>query len=95
MPFCSNNRKVFFIMDDRDLQFIQDQIGYQFKNPDLLQQAFVRRSYAQENGGADNEVLEFIGDKVLDISVVRYLTDRYCHRRVIIDPKAGKKLTHA
>ena len=77
MPFCSNNRKVFFIMDDRDLQFIQDQIGYQFKNPDLLQQAFVRRSYAQENGGADNEVLEFIGDKVLDISVVRYLTDRY------------------
>lgn len=60
-------------MDDKKLQFIQDRIGYNFKNPDLLQQAFVRRSYAKENGGEDNEVLEFIGDKALDIVIVKIL----------------------
>ena len=52
-------------MEKNDFIFIQDQIAYNFKNLDLLQQAFVRRSYAKENGGEDNEVLEFIGDKVV------------------------------
>ena len=40
-----------FFMDAKDISFIQDQIGYNFKNTDLLQQAFVRRSYSHENGG--------------------------------------------
>lgn len=44
---------------------------------DLLQQAFIRRSYANENGGEDNEVLEFIGDKVLDFIVVMLLSEKY------------------
>ena len=60
-------------MEQNDLIFIQNQIGYEFKNLDLLQQAFVRRSYSQENGGENNEVLEFIGDKVLDLFVVKLL----------------------
>lgn len=64
-------------MEQKDLNFIQDQIAYQFTNLDLLQQAFVRRSYSEENGGEDNEVLEFIGDKVLDFIVVKYLTEKY------------------
>ena len=64
-------------MDVKDLNFIQDQIGYTFKNRDLLQQAFVRKSYSEENGGQNNEVLEFIGDKVLDLMVVRMLSERY------------------
>lgn len=64
-------------MEEKELIFIQGQIGYNFKNPDLLQQAFVRRSYAMEHGGQDNEVLEFIGDKVLDIAVVRLLALKY------------------
>lgn len=64
-------------MESKDLQFIQNQIGYQFKNLDLLEQAFVRRSYAKENGGEDNEVLEFIGDKVLDFIVVKLLTENF------------------
>ncbi|SDA62577.1 ribonuclease-3 [Butyrivibrio sp. INlla18] len=51
--------------------------GYKFKNPKLLRQAFVRRSYTQENGGENNEVLEFIGDKALDIAMVRYLSEKY------------------
>ena len=64
-------------MDNTDYSYLEEQIGYRFRNRDLLQQAFVRRSYAAENGGADNEVLEFIGDKVLDLIVVKLLTDRY------------------
>ena len=64
-------------MDNKDLRFIQDQIGYNFQNEDLLQQAFVRRSYSKENGGENNEVLEFIGDKVLDFVVVKLLSEKY------------------
>ncbi len=57
---------------------VSEQIGgYKFKNPLLLRQAFVRKSYTEENGGENNEVLEFIGDKVLDIAVVRYLTAKF------------------
>ena len=44
---------------------VQRQIGYHFDDTKLLFQAFTRRSYSQENGGENNEVLEFIGDDEL------------------------------
>ena len=56
---------------------VERQIEYTFKNTDLLFQAFTRRSYSQENGGENNEVLEFIGDRVLDFYVTKILMDRY------------------
>lgn len=56
---------------------VQGQIGYEFKNLDLLKQAFTRRSYTEENGGENNEVLEFIGDKALDFVVVKLLIQKY------------------
>jgi len=56
---------------------VQGQIGYTFKEPNLLLQAFTRRSYASENGGEDNEILEFIGDKALDLAIVNLLVSRY------------------
>ena len=37
-------------MDEKEIKFIQDQIGYTFKNQELLVQAFTRRSYSMENG---------------------------------------------
>lgn len=64
-------------MEAKDIRFIQNQIGYEFSNTDLLQQAFVRKSYSNENGGQNNEVLEFIGDKVLDFVVVKLLCTRF------------------
>lgn len=64
-------------MEEKVVTFIQNQIGYEFKNKAILRQAFVRRSYSQEKGGEHNEVLEFIGDKALDFSVIRLLTQRY------------------
>lgn len=77
IPFSNILLKGFFIMDELFYKMVQGQIGYEFDNPDLLQQAFVRKSYSAENGGADNEILEFIGDKALDIAVVRFLTEKY------------------
>lgn len=79
---------------DRDLFFkmVQGQIGYQFKNIDLLHQAFVRCSFTEENGGQNNEVLEFIGDKALDFAVVRMLAQRY-GRLANGDPIDGTKLS--
>lgn len=56
---------------------VQRKIEYTFKNVDLLFQAFTRRSYSQENGGENNEILEFIGDRVLDFYVTKILIDRY------------------
>ena len=64
-------------MNSEELQAVQERIDYWFENPDLLQQAFIRRSYSQEYGGGDNEVLEFIGDKVLDFIIVKLLSEEY------------------
>lgn len=64
-------------MNNQDLEHIQQVIGYRFQNWDLLQQAFVRRSYSEENGGENNEVLEFIGDRVLDMIVVKLMIEEY------------------
>ena len=58
---------------------VQNQIDYQFENEDLLYQAFTRNSYANENGGMDNEELEFLGDQALDFIVTKILTYRYGH----------------
>lgn len=66
-------------MEKRELELIQNTIDYHFLNDDLLQQAFTRRSYTVENGTENNEVLEFIGDKVLDIVVVKVMMKRFGH----------------
>lgn len=66
-------------MNGNDLTAIEGIIGYEFNNSDLLQQAFTRRSYSMEEGGENNEVLEFIGDKALDIVVMKVLMKRYGH----------------
>lgn len=60
-----------------NLESIQNTIGYEFNNADILQQAFVRRSYSEECGGQNNEVLEFIGDKALDLAVIRIMMDEF------------------
>ena len=72
--------RIFYFMEKKDLfdKLVPQQIGnYKFNNEALLKQAFTRRSYTEENGGENNEVLEFIGDKALDIAVVRYLVRKY------------------
>ncbi len=51
-----------------------------FKDKDLLKQAFIHRSYINENpsaGLAHNERLEFLGDAVLELVVTDYLYKKY------------------
>ncbi|HUT96376.1 MAG TPA: ribonuclease III [Candidatus Paceibacterota bacterium] len=51
-----------------------------FKNKNLLQQAFVHRSYLNENPGCNleqNERLEFLGDAVMELVVTNYLFKHY------------------
>lgn len=60
-----------------DIQNIENVIGYTFKNKKIIEQAFTRRSYKNEHWEeADNEVLEFYGDRALDITVTSYLSKR-------------------
>ena len=65
-------------MQKDDYSLIEKQIGYEFHNRMLLQQAFTRKSYTNEtHDGDNNEVLEFIGDKVLDMMVIKALSEYF------------------
>ena len=55
---------------------LQNKIGYQFKNPALLNEALTHSSYANEHKTQHikyNERLEFLGDSVLSIVVSDYI----------------------
>jgi len=62
-------------MCEMNYEEIENQIGYTFTNRELLKQAFTRRSYSQEHGGENNEVLEFYGDKVLEFIVGKLFSE--------------------
>ena len=65
-------------MNDNTIKNIERSIGgYCFENKNLLKQAFIRRSYSNENGGENNEVLEFYGDKALEFIVVKKMSEHY------------------
>ena len=64
-------------MCEMNYEAIENQIGYTFKNKELLKQAFTRRSYSEEHGGENNEVLEFYGDKVLEFVVGKLFSERF------------------
>ncbi|MBL7045005.1 MAG: ribonuclease III [Parcubacteria group bacterium] len=58
----------------------ENKIGITFKNKDLLMQAFLHRSYLNENKGLKmdhNERLEFLGDAVLELVVTEFLFAKY------------------
>ena len=65
------------MFDQERINDIQNMIRYTFKNQELLEQAFTRRSYSMENGGEDNEVLEFIGDAALNLVAVKILREEF------------------
>lgn len=55
-------------------------LNYKFKNKNLLKQAFIHRSYLNENKGENlesNERLEFLGDAVLELIVSLYFFEKY------------------
>ena len=52
-------------------------IGYTFKNKALLKTAFTHSTYTNENGGLNNERLEFLGDSVLGLIVSEMLYEKF------------------
>jgi len=63
-----------------DFSKFEEKAGLNFKNKNLLKQAFVHRSYLneQKNSGLEhNERLEFLGDAVLELAVTEYLFERF------------------
>ena len=58
----------------------EKKVGVSFKDKSLLKQAFIHRSYINENGGtglSHNERLEFLGDAVLELVVTDFLYRKY------------------
>lgn len=59
---------------------LQKKIEIEFKNKSLLKQAFIHRSYVNENPNlklSHNERLEFLGDAVLELIVTEHLYNNY------------------
>ena len=64
----------------KDFLPLEEKLNLKFKNKDLLIQAFVHRSYLNENPNfylENNERLEFLGDAVLELIVTEYLFKNY------------------
>jgi len=64
----------------KDFSKLEKKLGLNFKNKDLLTQAFAHRSYLNENPDFNlehNERLEFLGDAVLELVVTEYLYQKY------------------
>lgn len=58
----------------------EQKLNLDFQNKDLLQQAFIHRSYINEQkstGLQHNERLEFLGDAVLELVVTDFLYEKY------------------
>jgi len=63
-------------MDEKELQQLEQLLGYQFSNPLLLKEALSHSSQA-ENRCLSNERLEFLGDSVLALVVCQALYTRF------------------
>lgn len=55
---------------------LQKSIGYNFKNNKFLYLALFKTNNKNNTGSLDNEILEFIGDSVLSLSVISYLLEK-------------------
>ncbi|MBR4973111.1 MAG: ribonuclease III, partial [Clostridia bacterium] len=61
------------------MKALEQNLGYSFKNKNLLINALCHSSYANEvrNGTSSNERLEFLGDSVLSVVVADYLYNNF------------------
>lgn len=68
------------IINSDKIAAIQERIDVKFNNEEILENAFVHRSFLNENKSAglkNNERLEFLGDAVLELVVTEYLFDKF------------------
>lgn len=65
---------------EKNFDKLEEVLGIKFKNPDMIVQALVHRSFLNENRDfelAHNERLEFLGDAVLELVVTEFLFENY------------------
>ena len=55
--------------NETQLGALQKALGYHFKDPVLLLRCLTHVSYERKKSEGHNEVLEFLGDAVLDLAV--------------------------
>ena len=60
-----------------ELSKLEENIGYKFKNIELLKKALTHTSYANENHIESNEKLEFLGDSILEFISSKYIYNNY------------------
>lgn len=60
-----------------DIEQMEKNIGYKFKNKELVQKALTHTSYAYEHGVESNEKLEFLGDSILEFVSSEYMYNKY------------------
>lgn len=75
------------------LRDLEEDLGYLFEDPNLLDRALTHKSFANETGPGveDNERLEFLGDAVLDLAVSRLLFE---YRPVLTEGEMSKIRAH-
>ena len=56
-----------------NFEICENNIGYSFKNKNLLKEALTHTSYAYENKVKSNERLEYLGDSILEFVISEYL----------------------
>ena len=59
------------------MQELEKNLGYTFKNKELIKQALTHSSYANETRTQSNERLEFLGDSVLSLIVSDHIYNRF------------------
>ena len=60
-----------------NLENLEKNIGYEFKNKELLKNALTHTSYAYEHHVQSNEKLEFLGDSILEFVSSEYMYNKY------------------
>ncbi len=60
-----------------DITSLEEQLGYEFADKQLLKQALTHRSFSTDC----NERLEFLGDAVLELVISEYLHQNYPHMK--------------
>ena len=60
-----------------NLEILENNIKYKFKDKSLLKNALTHTSYAYEHNVASNEKLEFLGDSILEFISSKYIFKNY------------------
>ncbi len=65
------------------IQELEALLGYRFKDKGLLAEALTHASARSARGGLDNERLEFLGDRVLGLSIAALLYEQFPEAREV------------